>query len=93
MFVIQSGKNLLSGRFWIQEGKILTKENKYLENFTFPYNLEKIFKILRRTFCFLDDLLIYGRNMRSVIILDLSGSPNLSNSWMIKGLSFNKFNI
>jgi len=52
----------------------------YLEKLSFPYNLKKVFKILRKVFCSLDDLLIYGRNMRSVIIFDLSKSPNFYNS-------------
>ena len=44
------------------------------------YNLKSVFKILKSSICSLDDLPIYGRSMRSVTILDLSGSHNLSNS-------------
>ena len=44
------------------------------------YTLKRAFKILRRAFCTCWDLLTYGRNMCSVMIFDLSGLLNFSNS-------------
>jgi len=34
-----------------ESGKLLAKNKKYLENISFPYNLKRVLKVLRRALC------------------------------------------